>query len=176
MCATQQRASDRMACGMLSVPHSRWRKCLAAHGLLAHSSRPVVTKPVDNASFDVEELQPAKLESDRALASGKLCKGVRLAVNGLRSCACEAAVLCAPGTITTGCLGRKPSLRSLTPMRSVLLVDMPRIVKLDSTCSGSASSFQHVKPSSLSAPGLHSPGTMLTSAVLGAVDVKTVIT
>ena len=45
MCATQHRASDRMACGMLSVPHSRCRKCFAAHGLLAHSSRPVVTKP-----------------------------------------------------------------------------------------------------------------------------------
>jgi hypothetical protein len=41
----------------------------------------------------------------------------------------------APGTITTGCFGRKPCLRMRTPMRSVLLVEMPRIVRFDSTYS-----------------------------------------
>lgn len=41
---------------MLSVPHSRCRKCFAAHGLLAHSSRPVVTKP---AVKTLDDQQPA---------------------------------------------------------------------------------------------------------------------
>lgn len=33
------------ASSMESAPHSRCRKCFAAHGLAAHSSSPVVTKP-----------------------------------------------------------------------------------------------------------------------------------